>query len=145
MNPTTRAKTYQSLLKTLLNNKKIPCIPPLFHRGKYVTNFKKKAELLNTFFAKQCFTIQNPSELPLTFTTKRKSLFQVLLSTVMISQQLFIALTPTKLMDMISICMQKISDKAICKPLELISQSCIKRGKFLNEWKIANVAPIHEK
>ena len=101
MNPTTRAKTYQSLLKTLLNNKKIPCIPPLFHRGKYVTNFKKKAELLNTFFAKQCFTIQNPSELPLTFTTKRKSLFQVLLSTVMISQQLFIALTPTKLMDMI--------------------------------------------
>ena len=46
---------------------------------------------------------------------------------------------------MISICMQKISDKSICKPLELISQSCIKRGKFPNEWKIANVAPIHEK
>ena len=46
---------------------------------------------------------------------------------------------------MISICMQKISDKSICKPLELISQSCIKHGKFPNEWKIANVAPIHEK
>ena len=48
----TSAKTYWSILKTLLNNKKIPCIPPLFHQGKYVTDFKKKAELFNSFFAK---------------------------------------------------------------------------------------------
>ena len=45
MNPATNAKTYWSILKTLLKNKKIPCIPPLFHQGKYVTDFKKKAEL----------------------------------------------------------------------------------------------------
>ena len=54
MDPATSAKTYWSILKTLLNNKKIPCIPPLFHQGKYVTDFKKKATLLNSFFAKQC-------------------------------------------------------------------------------------------
>ena len=52
MDPITSAKTYWSILKTLVNNKKIPCIPLLFHRGKYVTGFKKKAELFNSFFVK---------------------------------------------------------------------------------------------
>ena len=36
---------------------------------------------------------------------------------------------------MISIRMLKICEKSICKPLELIFQSCIKHGKFPNEWK----------
>ena len=52
MDPMTSAKTYWSILKSLLNNKKIPCIPPLFHQSKHVTDFKKKAELFNYFFAK---------------------------------------------------------------------------------------------
>ena len=46
---------------------------------------------------------------------------------------------------MISIRMLKICDKSICKPLELIFQSCIKHGKFPNEWKMANVVPVHKK
>ena len=41
--------------------------------------------------------------------------------------------------------MLKIYDKSICKPLELIFQSCIKHGKFPNEWKMANVVPVHKK
>ena len=63
MDPMTSAKTYWSILKSLLNNKKIPCIPPLFHQNKYVTDFKKKVELINCFFAKQCSIINNSSEL----------------------------------------------------------------------------------
>ena len=46
---------------------------------------------------------------------------------------------------MISICMLKICDKSICKSLELIFESCIKHGKFPNEWKMANVVPVHKK
>ena len=46
---------------------------------------------------------------------------------------------------MISIRMLKICDKSICKPLELIFQSCIKHGKFPNERKMANVVPVHKK
>ena len=42
----------------------MPCIPPLFHQNKYVTDFKKKAELFNCFFAKQCSIINNSSECP---------------------------------------------------------------------------------
>ena len=57
-------KTYWSIFQLLLNNKKIPCIPPLFHQNKHVTDFKKKAELFNCFFAKQRSIINNSSELP---------------------------------------------------------------------------------
>ena len=40
------AKCYWSLLKTILNGKKVPCIlfPPFFHNSKYVTNFKEKSD-----------------------------------------------------------------------------------------------------
>ena len=41
--------------------------------------------------------------------------------------------------------MLKISDKSICKPLELIFQSCVKQGKIPNEWKMTNVIPVHTK
>ena len=49
----TSLKTYWSILKILLSNKKIPCIPPrLLQDNKYVTDLKNKAELFNLFFAK---------------------------------------------------------------------------------------------
>ena len=63
MDPITSAIIYCSILKTLLNNKKVPCITPLFHQGKYVTDFEKKAKLFNSFFAKQCSIIQNSGKL----------------------------------------------------------------------------------
>ena len=48
--------------------------------------------------------------------------------------------------DMISILMVKLCLKSICKPLDLIFQSCIKQGKFPTEWKKAYVVlPFHKK
>ena len=58
-------KYYWSLLKTVLNVKKIPCIRPIFHHNKFVTDFSKKADLFNSFLAKQCSIIENDSVLPL--------------------------------------------------------------------------------
>ena len=43
-------KSYWSILKTFLNNKKIPYIPPLLHNGKFIMDFREKAELFNDFF-----------------------------------------------------------------------------------------------
>ena len=37
-------------IKTFLNNRKIPCIPPLLHDDKFITNFKEKAEIYLTIF-----------------------------------------------------------------------------------------------
>ena len=47
--------------------------------------------------------------------------------------------------DMISICMLKLCDKSICKPLSIIFKSCLTQGIFPSEWKKANVVPIHKK
>ena len=65
MDPMTSLKTYWSLLKTLLNNNKNSLC--LLQDNKYVTDFKKKAEIFNLLFAKQCSKIDNSNELPLNF------------------------------------------------------------------------------
>ena len=55
---------YWSLFKTLLNGKKIPCIPPLFHSDTYIVDFEEKSEIFNSFFTDQCSPISNGSVLP---------------------------------------------------------------------------------
>ena len=47
--------------------------------------------------------------------------------------------------DMISIRMIKICETSICRPLKLIFQSSLESGKFPNEWKKANLVPVHKK
>ena len=64
LNVQRNSKPYWSILKTFLNNKKVPIIPPLFRENEFVTDFKKKAELFDSFFAKQCSLISNVSKLP---------------------------------------------------------------------------------
>ena len=79
-NKATSSKAYWSILKTFLNDKKIPCIPPVFHDNKFVIDFREKAELFNTFFAEQCSLPKNNSELPknlLFLTEKRLSNVQI--------------------------------------------------------------------
>ena len=55
-------KCYGTLVKTLINGRKIPCIPPLFHDNKFVVEFKEKSKILHSFFAKQCLFIDNGSK-----------------------------------------------------------------------------------
>ena len=57
-NPNTRSKCYWSLLKTLLNRKKIPCIPPLFHDDKYIVEFQEKAKFSILFSLTNVFRFQ---------------------------------------------------------------------------------------
>ena len=47
-------KLSSRLIKTFLNSKKRPWIPPLFHGNKFITEFKEKSELFNHFFVNQC-------------------------------------------------------------------------------------------
>ena len=74
MDPTTSPKTYWSILKTVLNNKKIPCIPPIYHNNNYITDFKEKAQIFNDFFAKQCRLAENSSKIPTNFFKKTNNL-----------------------------------------------------------------------
>ena len=46
---------------------------------------------------------------------------------------------------MISIRTLKICEESILKPLEIIYKSCIKKDRFLHDWKKAYVVPVHSK
>ena len=60
----TGPKTYWSILKRFLNKIKIPAIPPILVSGTFVTDFKKRTNIFNSFFADQCGIFNNGSVLP---------------------------------------------------------------------------------
>ena len=63
-NPSTSSKTYWPILKIFVNGKKIPIIPPLLVKDKFVTNFLEKTNLFSEFFSKKCQPLKNNSTLP---------------------------------------------------------------------------------
>ena len=64
LDPSTSPKTYFSIMKVFLNNKKIPIIPQIFHDNKYITDFKQKFETFNSHFSKQCTPLIKNSKTP---------------------------------------------------------------------------------
>ena len=141
------SKSYWTLLKSFLTCSKIPCIPPLFHLNRYVTDFKEKCNLFNCFFSNQCSLIDTTSVIPsdcLKLTDKVLSNIDVNSSEIL---DVIRSLNPNKAHgpDGISIRMLKICDETICKPLSIIFKNSIFSGKFPSEWKKANVVPIYKK
>ena len=140
-------KAYWALLKFFLNNRKIPVIPPLFYENKFITDFKEKAELFNSFFTKQCSLIKNKSKLPLQLyflTDKRLSMVKFVNNDIL---KIIQNLNPNKAHghDKISIRMLKLCDDSLCRPLELIFKDCLTNGIFPSDWKKGNIVPVHKK
>ena len=126
------SKAYWSLLKSFLNNKKNPIIPPILHNNALATDFKKKAELFNSYFANQCTLIKSNSTLPVNvqyLTEKRLSSFDFSEDDIM---KVIQKLDPNKAhgQDNISIRMIKICGKSICIPLCKIFEECLRTGTF---------------
>ena len=147
VDPLTSPKTYWSILKTFLNNKKISCIPPLFHENKFITNFKEKAELFNHFFLNHCSLLSNNSVVP----TNLPQLTSKCLGSTHFSSsdiaKIIRRLDANKAHghDMLSIRMIKLCRNTICKPLSITFKDCLNEGKFPHEWKKANVVPVYNK
>ena len=134
-NPKTSSKAYWSILKSFLNDKKIPIIPPLYRNGYFITDFCQKAELFNSFFADQCSILQNSSKLPTNLAPRTD---QSLTSINFFEDDILKIiqnLNPNKVHGpvKISIRMIKIFDNSICKPLEMIFKSCIIKREFPSE------------
>ena len=116
---TTSHKSHWSILKTFINDKKIPCIPPVCHDNKFVTDFREKAELSRICFAEQCSLSTKNSELPnnSSFLTEKR------LSNVLISND-----TMMKILNNLNsinfhdhdMKMLKLWDPSLCKPLSII-------------------------
>ena len=119
MDPTASLKAFWSILKGVLNNKKIPCIPPIYYNNNYNAGFKEKAQIFNNVFAKQCTLVENSSKL-LTDSSKRTN---NLLSTISFTKDDIaniiknINSNKAHTFDMISILMLKICGDSILKPL----------------------------
>ena len=110
------------MLKIFLNNKKIPLIPPLFHENRFITDFKEKAELFNSFFSNQCSLLKNCSKLPTNLRYVTDKRLRTINFTADNIEKIMVSLNPNKAHghDNISIRMLKICRYTICKPLELI-------------------------
>ena len=103
--------------------KKIPLILPLLHKNTLITTFKQKADLLNNFFASQCTTFANNSVIPDTHSYKTNSRLSSLSFENDDILKLIRSLNNQNAHgpDDISICMIKISNLVLVKPLSLIS------------------------
>ena len=118
MDPTKIPKVYWSILKTYLNNKKIPCIPPIYHHNNYITDFKEKAQIFNNFFAKQCTLVENTSKLRTNSFKRTNNLLSTISFTTDDIAKIIKNLNPSKAhgFDMISIRMLNICGDSILKP-----------------------------
>ena len=144
--PAMGAKTYWKILNTFLNKCKIPRIPPLFTNNSFVTDCKEKATLFNDYFAKQCTLFETESMLPpmIYLTTERLSYFEISdddVKDIIKVLQLNKAHGP----DEISVNMIKLCGDSICSPLRIIFKNIIDTGLFPDQWKEANVTPVHKK
>ena len=112
-----------------------------------MTNFKDKANIFNDFFSKQYQPIPINGTLPSieTFETSNR------LSTVDIDSKkilnLMQSLNSSKAHghDSIPVRMLKCCGSSVIKPLSLLFNNSLRDGVFPNEWKKANVIPVHKK
>ena len=146
-NPSTSSKTYWSILKTFVNGKKIPIIPPLLVNDNFITNFLEKANLFNEFFSKQCQPLQNNSTLPKSNTYHTETRLnditfdnEKLLKIIQSSDA-----NKAHGYDGILIRMLKLGSPSIIKPLSIIFQNCLKSSTFPDDWKKGNIVPVYKK
>ena len=137
------------MLKTFLNNKKISCIPPLFHENKFITDFRENAELFNHFFffVNQCSLLSKNSVLPsdlLQLTNKCLDLIHFSSSDIakIISH---LDLHKAHVHDMLTIRIIKLCENSIFKNLSIIFNDFLNEGKFSHERKKAKVVSVLKK
>ena len=146
-NPAIGIKTYWSTFNKIVNKKKATNIPSFLENGLFVTNFQNKAEILNDYFVRQCSLNMNDSLLPRSYITRCNNF----LETTEIDADKILKIirsldcNKTHGWDDMSVSTVKICDSSIVRPLCLIYETCLHTSVFSDNWKKANVLPIHKK
>ena len=114
---------------------------------KFVTDFSKKADLFNSFFAKQCSVIESNSVLPSSSIPVTDQCLVNIEFTKDDIKRIVCKHDPNKAHghDMISFRMLKMSGGAIIEPLFKIFKNCLKCGIFPDDLKKGNIVPIFKK
>ena len=142
----TNQKTYWSILKNFTSSIKMPVIPPIFYNDNLISDFQKKSDAFNTYFADQCTVLETGSELPLFELLTEEKLRDFAFSKEDI-RSILNAIKENKShgWDEISSKMIIICGESIVEPLFIIFNNCMAKGIFPKSWKKANVVPIHKK
>ena len=132
----TSSKSYWTILNRLLYNKKLPTIPPLLVDGKMVSDFCKKANIFNNFFASICTPIDNTSCLP-SFsyrTGSRIKSFQVTENDIL---AIIKSLDPNKAhgSDNVSVKIIQICSQSFILPFKIIFEHSVKKVNFQKHGK----------
>ena len=129
-----------------MNKTRAPKIPPLLDKGTFIINCKEKTRLFNEFFSKQCSLIVNDSILP-----NFHHITEARIDSVAIKKEdilsLIRSLNPNKATgsDDISGQMLLLCDDSVVSPLMIIFCSILETSVYPDQWKLANVVPIHKK
>ena len=104
----------------------------MFHKNSFITDFKEKAELFNSFFSNQCSLLTNCSRRPTNLkhvTDKRLCTINFTVGNI---EKIIGSLNPNIAHgnDNISIHMLEICGDTICKPLELIFKQALTTDLF---------------
>ena len=144
--PKTAQKTYWKILNSFLSKCKIPRIPPLFIDGNFIVNCKDRAKIFNDYFASQCTPFVNDSILPPLSHLTGSRICKIDISDKDISDILSgLNVNKSHGPDGISGNMIKLCGPHLVKPLKIIFSNVLKTGKFPDQWKEANVTPVHKK
>ena len=118
----------------------------MFYESSFVTDFTKKAELFNSFFAKQYTIIDNGSSLPSELLLKTDTFLSNITFSGNDILKIIQNLDSEKAHghDRISIQMLKLWGPLMCKSIEIIFKSCLESGIFSLEMTKADVVPVHK-
>ena len=121
-------------------------IPPLLFNGVFVTDFQEKANIFNSFFAKQCTLVSNNSECLSEFTyTTEERIQPITFSESDVTKIRGLDVNKAYGHNNISVRMIKLSMNCVAHLLTLIFQNSFAAGTFATQWKSANIVPIHKK
>jgi len=144
--PLTPSKSYWKIIHRVMNRARLPVIPPILVDNILVLNCIDKCKHFALFFSNQCKLNVNSSILPpLNFLTNHR------LDSVPIDDASILSLirnlNANKAMgpDGISARMLMIADASVVLPLKIIYSNILNSSIYPDQWKLANVTPIHKK
>ena len=113
----------------------------------FVTDIQTKANIFNTFFAKQCTPLNNSSVLPVNqmFLTQSRLNFINFNEDEILKVIRALNIHKAHGHDDISIRMIKICDKSLLKSLIILFENSIKSSCYPDIWKRSNIIPVHKK
>ena len=137
--PNSAPKTYWSISKLFVKDKKFLLRPSILVYDQLATNFSEKANLFNEFFTQKCNTIENDNNLPndLVFESRERiSSFDISNDEII---KIIRSLDPNKARghDGISIGMLKLCASLISKPLFLLVKHSLENECFTMNGRIS--------